>query len=97
MDTPIVIWFGFAALVAALLALDLGVLHRKARPILVGEALWLSLFYLVLAAVFAGGVFHFRGSADGYAWLTGYLIEKSLTRSIHDSAAIAGASRGRCA
>jgi len=72
-------WLGFNLFVLALLALDLGVLHRKEREIKIGEALWLSLFYIVLALLFAGGLFWIRGEQAGVEFLTGYLIEKSLS------------------
>ncbi len=79
MDTPLWLWLGFLAFVLALLALDLGVIHRRQREIRVGEALWLSLGYFALAGLFNAGVFHFRGPQAGYEFLTGYLIEKSLS------------------
>ncbi len=72
-------WAGFNLLVLVLLAFDLGVLHRKHREISVKESLWLSLGYLVLALCFSGVIFHFEGSQAGYEFLTGYLIEKSLS------------------
>src|SRR5690554_1244861 len=65
--------------VLALLALDLGVLHRDDRPITVQHALWLSLGYLTLALIFAAGMFAFMGKTAGLQFLTGYLIEKSLS------------------
>ena len=61
--------------VVALLAFDLGILHREAREIRVAEAPWLSLFYVVLALTFAAGLFSFRGTQDGVEFLTGHLIE----------------------
>lgn len=73
------LWLGFNLFVLALLAFDLGVLHRKERTISVREAIWLSAGYVALAAVFAAGVFHFRGAQAGYEFATGYLIEKSLS------------------
>ena len=72
-------WLAFNAFVVALLAFDLGVLHRKEREIGVREALWLSLFYIVLALGFGAALFWWRGSADGIDFLTGYFIEKSLS------------------
>ncbi len=72
-------WLGFNLFVLALLAFDLGVLHRKHHEIGIKESLWLSLGYLVLALCFAGGIFHFMGRQAGYEFLTGYLIEKSLS------------------
>ncbi len=79
MGVDLWMWIVFAVLVAGLLALDLGVLHREARSISVREAVWMSLLYIVLAFVFAGGIVWFRGSEAGLEFLTGYLIEKSLS------------------
>jgi len=79
MMDSIWLWIGFNVFVLALLAFDLGVLHRRERVIPVREALWLSLLYFALAAIFATGVFHFRGERAGYEFVTGYLIEKSLS------------------
>jgi len=78
MDT-IWLWAGFNLFVIMLLALDLGVLHRGDRVIAVREALWLSLGYVVVALIFAAGVFVFMSREAGYAFLTGYFIEKSLS------------------
>jgi tellurite resistance protein TerC len=72
-------WIGFHLLVLALLALDLGVLHRKGREIGVREALLLSLGYVVLALGFGVGIYHLLGPQAGKEYLTGYLIEKSLS------------------
>jgi len=49
------------------------------RAIGVGEALWLSLGYIVLALLFAGGVYWFLGRQASVEFLTGYFIEKSLS------------------
>jgi tellurite resistance protein TerC len=78
MDT-IWLWVGFNLFVILLLGLDLGVLHRGDRVIAVREALWLSLGYIVLAMIFAAGIFVFMSQEAGYAFLTGYFIEKSLS------------------
>lgn len=72
-------WVGFNLFVACLLALDLGILHRGEKQITVRHALWLSLGYLILAMIFAVGMFLLVGEAEGYQFLTGYLIEKSLS------------------
>jgi tellurite resistance protein TerC len=78
MDT-VWLWVGFNVFVLALLALDLGLLHKGEKQITVRHALLLSLGYLVLALLFAAGMFVFMGEAAGYQFLTGYLIEKSLS------------------
>ena len=72
-------WIGFNLFVLVLLALDLGVLHRKGKEVGIREALLLSLGYFVLALIFGAGVFHFLGAGAGYGFFTGYLIEKSLS------------------
>ncbi len=79
MEHSIWLWFGFLAFVTALLAVDLGLLHRRPHEVGFAEALRLSAFYILLAALFAAGVFHFQGREAGLAFTTGYLIEKSLS------------------
>jgi tellurite resistance protein TerC len=72
-------WLGFLAFIAAILSIDLGLLHRKQREIRVREALALSAFYFLLAMIFCAGIFYFRGAPSGYEFLTGFLIEWSLS------------------
>jgi tellurite resistance protein TerC len=72
-------WLGFNLLVLVLLALDLGVLHRKGKEVGIREALLLSLGYFVLALLFGAGVMHFLGKNAGIEFFTGYLLEKSLS------------------
>ena len=71
-------WALFLALVAGLLALDLGVFHRDAHEVRRREALTWSAVWIGLAVAFNAGVFWFMGSQAGVEWFTGYLIEKSL-------------------
>jgi tellurite resistance protein TerC len=73
------IWVGFNAFVLAMLALDLGVFHRKAHVVSFKEASVWSAVWISLALVFNGGVWHFMGQQKGVEFLTGYLIEKSLS------------------
>lgn len=80
MDTTtLALWGGFIAGLAALLAFDLLVAHRKAHVIRVREALLWSAFWIGLALAFAGGMFVFGGRDKGTEFLTGYVIEKSLS------------------
>lgn len=72
-------WIGFNLFVLVLLALDLGVLHRKGKEVGIREALLLSLGYFVLALIFGAGVYHFLGANSGVEFFTGYLLEKSLS------------------
>ena len=78
LGKPVWMWLGFMAVVAVLLALDLGVLHRKAREIGVGESLRLSAFYLVLGLAFGGWVWSELGAQAGKEYVTGFIVEKSL-------------------
>ena len=71
-------WWSFIGIVAALLAFDLGVLHRKAKEIPVSESLWLSAGYIGIALAFGGWVWWYMGRQSGMEYLTGFLVEKSL-------------------
>jgi tellurite resistance protein TerC len=72
-------WVGFNLFVLVLLALDLGILHRKDHAVGIREALLLSLGYFVMALLFGAGVYHFMGADAGVQFFTGYLIEKTLS------------------
>jgi len=76
---PIWMWGAFLILIAVLLAFDLGVLNRKQRMLSIGQALKLSLFYIILGLSFSIWVFANLGEQAGYQYLSGYLIEKTLS------------------
>jgi tellurite resistance protein TerC len=73
------LWVVFNLFVLALLALDLGVFHRKAHVIGIRESLIWSVIWVVVALLFNLGVYLVRGPAAGLEFLTGYLIERSLS------------------
>lgn len=73
------LWGLFTVLVAVLLALDLGVFHRRAHVIGPREALGWSAVWIVLALVFNAGVWLWFGPQRGLEFFTGYLIEKALS------------------
>jgi tellurite resistance protein TerC len=73
------LWLSFIGIVATLLALDLGVLHRGDREIGIRESLLLSGGYISAALLFGAWVWWYLGSASGMAYLTGFMIEKSLS------------------
>ena len=80
MDTAsLPLWIGFNLFVLAMLALDLGVFHRKAHAVSLREAATWSGVWIALALAFNFGVWHFLGPQKGVEFLTGYLIEKSLS------------------
>ncbi|PWC31818.1 TerC family protein [Azospirillum sp. TSO22-1] len=79
LDTPAWAWLVFLGIVAVLLVLDLGVLHRREREIPVSESLWLSAGYVTVALAFGGWVWWSMGAGPGLAYFTGFLVEKSLS------------------
>jgi tellurite resistance protein TerC len=72
-------WAGFAVLVAALLALDLGVFHRRAHALSVREAAIWTVVWIGLSMVCNVGIYFWFGSERALEFLTGYLIEKALS------------------
>jgi tellurite resistance protein TerC len=72
-------WAGFLGFVLAMLALDLGVLNRKDHVVRPREALGWSLAWVTLALAFGAFVWTRHGSEAGLQYLTGYVIEKSLS------------------
>jgi tellurite resistance protein TerC len=73
------LWAGFLSFVAAMLALDLGVFHRKAHAVRFKEALGWSAVWIGLALAFNAWLGWQFGRQVGVEFLTGYLIEKSLS------------------
>ena len=78
LGKPLWMWLVFIAVVLALLALDLGILHRKARAIGVRESLWMSGFYIAVALLFGAWTWATIGEQAGEEYLTGFLVEKTL-------------------
>ncbi|WP_207484174.1 TerC family protein [Arenibaculum pallidiluteum] len=79
LGQPTWAWLSFLVIVALLLVLDLGVLHRRQGEIPVGESLWLSAGYIAVALAFGGWVWLSLGAEAGIAYYTGFLVEKSLS------------------
>jgi len=79
MTEQIWLWIGFNVFVLAMLALDLGVFHRKAHVVSFKESITWTVVWVALALLFNGGLWHFSGSQKALEFLTGYLIEKSLS------------------
>lgn len=78
-ETSIALWIGFNLFVLAMLALDLGVFHRKAHGVSLKEATIWSAVWVALALAFNAGIYWLRGPDPAIQFLTGYLIEKSLS------------------
>ena len=73
------LWVGFNVFVLIMLALDLGVFHRKNHEVSLREALTWTAVWISLALVFNGFIFYRFGEELAVQFLTGYLIEKSLS------------------
>jgi tellurite resistance protein TerC len=72
-------WIAFSALVAVLLALDLFVFHRHDHAPSLRESAGWSVFWIALALTFNVWIWHCFGSQPALEYLTGYIIEKSLS------------------
>jgi tellurite resistance protein TerC len=79
METPWWLWAGFGAVVLGMLALDLGVFHRRAHAVALREAAIWSFVWVALSLLFNLGVWHWEGTGKALEFFTGYLIEKSLS------------------
>ena len=83
------LWVGFNLFVLAMLAIDLGVFHRHAHIVSVREAALWSVLWISLSLIFNLGIYlywhdlvphsAYTNSEAALAFLTGYLIEKSLS------------------
>ena len=79
MSHETILWIAFAVLVPVILVLDLGVFQRKAHTIKTKEALLMTAGYITLALIFAGTVYFMLGRDKSFTFLTGYIVELSLS------------------
>ena len=79
MSQDIMIWVAFNIFVLIMLALDLGVFHRRQHVVGVREALLWSALWIALAMVFNVGLYIYEGQEVALMFFTGYLLEKSLS------------------
>ena len=79
MVKEVLAWGGFIIFVLAMLALDLGIFQRKSHEIRIKESLWLTVFWISLALLFNLGIYWIRGPHSAFEFLTGYLVEESLS------------------
>jgi tellurite resistance protein TerC len=73
------LWIAFNVFVLGMLAVDLGVFNRKAHIITIKEALRWTVIVVIVAALFCGGIFRYKGHQAGLEFMTGYLIELALS------------------
>ncbi len=78
MGTPF-LWLVFNLVVLVLLALDLSIVHRRAHAVSFREAAAWSVFWIVASLGFNFWIFRSHGAGPGLEFLTGYVIEKSLS------------------
>ena len=79
MENTIWLWVGFNVFVLLMLALDLGVFHRKAHEVKFREAITWSAVWIVLSLIFNAGIWYYFGEVKAIEFLTGYIVEKSLS------------------
>jgi tellurite resistance protein TerC len=79
MSETSLLWIGFNAFVLGMLALDLGVFHRKTHQVSVKEALTWTGVWMSLALLFNVFIYYYFDKELALEFLTGYLIEKSLS------------------
>jgi tellurite resistance protein TerC len=79
MTDQIWLWIGFNLFVLLMLALDLGVFHRKAHVVTFKESMGWTVVWVSLAMLFNLGIGHYMGDAKALEFFTGYVIEKSLS------------------
>lgn len=72
-------WGLFSAIVLIMLALDLGVFHKKSHEVSVKEAMTWTVVWIFLAMCFNAYVYFNLGKQAGLEFFTGYLVEKSLS------------------
>jgi tellurite resistance protein TerC len=78
-QVPLAAWVAFHVWVLAMLALDLGLWHRTARVVPTREAALWTIAWVASALLFAAGLALTAGGRVGLSFLTGYLIEESLS------------------
>lgn len=79
MSDTAILWICFNVFVLIMLALDLGVFHRKSHEVTVKEALTWTSIWITLAMLFNLFVFYYFGKDKAVEFFTGYVIEKSLS------------------
>jgi tellurite resistance protein TerC len=72
-------WAGFIVFVLVMLMIDLGVTSKGSKTVTMKQALWRSAGWISLGLLFAAGVWHFAGTKKALEFLTGYIIEYSLS------------------
>lgn len=79
MTATIIPWILFTLFVIAALFVDLVYLHREDKEVSIKNSLFFTVVWIAAAMVFCAGIYFVRGGEPALQFLTGYLIEKSLS------------------
>ncbi|HEX8701514.1 MAG TPA: TerC family protein [Myxococcaceae bacterium] len=79
MNSQVALWVGFNLFVAAMLAIDLGLFHKKDHTVTPKEAGVWTAVWVTISLIFCAGIWHFWGSVPALQWLTAYVVEYSLS------------------
>jgi tellurite resistance protein TerC len=79
MSEEVILWGSFSLFVIGMLALDLGVFHRKSHSVSVKEALTWTAVWIALAMLFNLFVYHYFEKEQALEFFTAYVVEKSLS------------------
>lgn len=79
LGKPLWMWAVFGAIVAVLLVIDLGIIHRKPGALSVKHSLRMSAFYASIGLSFSLFVWHALGPKAASDYLTGYIVEQTLS------------------
>lgn len=79
MDDTVILWAAFNAFILSMLALDLGVFHKRSEEITLKNALFWTGLWITLAMCFNVFIYFYMGKEPAIEFFTGYLIEKSLS------------------
>lgn len=79
MHTPLSLWVGFNVFVLAMLALDLGLFHRKEHAVSPKEAGIWTVVWVSISLLFCAGIWHFGGKTPAMQWVTAYVVEYALS------------------
>ena len=79
MNETGILWVAFNLFVLAMLAIDLGVFHKKSHEVSVKEALTWTCVWVTLAMLFNLFIYYYFDKSKALEFFTGYLIEKSLS------------------
>jgi len=79
MSESAILWSSFSLFIIGMLALDLGVFHRKSHAVSVKEALTWTVVWITLSMIFNLFVYYYFGKEKALEFFTAYLVEKSLS------------------